>query len=150
MLGAVTARRERTLAAPPETVWALVADPYHQPRWWPGVERMEGVDGAKFTQVLRSHRGRPVRADFTIVELQEPRRAAWEQELAGSPFARVLERSLIRLELDGEPAGTRVAIVHEQTLRGTSRTGGWMLRRATARRLDEALAGLAAICERAG
>lgn len=146
MLGAVTTRRERTIAAPPESVWALVVDPHHQPRWWPGVERMEGVDGARFTQVLRSRRGRPVRADFTIVELEPERRVAWEQELAGSPFARVLERSLVTLELESAPEGTRVSLAHEQTLRGTSRTGGWMLRRATARRLDEALAGLAAIC----
>jgi uncharacterized protein YndB with AHSA1/START domain len=120
-------------------------------RWVPGaVERMEAVDavgGGRFTQVLRSRRGRPVRADFTIVELEAPVRAAWEQELAGSPFARVLERSLVRLELTPQARSTRVAIAHEQTLRGTSRTGGFMLRRATARRLDEALGGLAVICE---
>lgn len=149
--GAVTTRRQRTIAAPCEVVWEIVADPHHQPRWWPGVERVEAVDrvdGGRFTQVMRSRRGRPIRADFTIVELEAPLRVAWEQELAGSPFARVLEYALLRLELTPEPPGTRVEIAHEQTLRGSSRTGGFMLRRATGRRLDEALAGLAEISER--
>jgi hypothetical protein len=106
---------------------------------------MEGVDGPSFTQVLRSGRGRPVRADFTIIELQAPSLAAWEQQLAGSPFARVLEYSLIRLELIPAGPATTVRIAHEQTLRGASRTGAFMLRRASSRRLEEALAGLAEI-----
>jgi hypothetical protein len=38
-----------------------------------------------------------------------------------------------------------VTITHLQRLRGSNRTGGWMLARATRKRLDEALAGLAAI-----
>jgi hypothetical protein len=38
-----------------------------------------------------------------------------------------------------------VTITHVQRLRGPNRTGGWMLTRATRRRLDEALTGLARI-----
>ena len=38
-----TARRSRTVAAPPERVWGTVGDPYHLPRWWPRVTRVEAV-----------------------------------------------------------------------------------------------------------
>ena len=38
--------------------------------------------------------------------------------------------------------GTEVTIAHLQKLRGYSRTGGFMLRRATAAKLSEALDGL--------
>jgi hypothetical protein len=38
--------------------------------------------------------------------------------------------------------GTQVSIALQQKLRGYSKTGGFLLRRATRRRLDEALDGL--------
>jgi uncharacterized protein YndB with AHSA1/START domain len=145
-----TAERSATIAASAETLWELIADPHHQPRWWPGVLRVEGVRDRHFTQVLTTRRGRPVRIDFEVTELQPPVVATWRQELAGSPFARVLSESRIRIELEPEGERTRVRIVHVQKLRGSSRTGGLMLRRATRRRLDEALAGLAAIAVRDG
>jgi hypothetical protein len=47
--------------------------------------------------------------------------------------------------LDPVPAGTEVTIAQEQKLRGYSRTGGFLVRRATAAKLDEALEGLARI-----
>jgi uncharacterized protein YndB with AHSA1/START domain len=154
-LGAATVRRSRLLDAGREAVWEVVADPHHQPRWWPRVERVEGVHGAvggHFTQVFRSERGRIVRADYTIAALAAPELAVWHQELAGSPFARVLERAVLQVRLEpgspaepGSPPRTAVTIVSEQQLRGSSRTGAFLLRRATARRLDEALDGLAAV-----
>jgi len=57
-----TARRKRTLAVPQQQLWELLADPHHMPRWWPGVDRMEGVEDDRFTQVFKTKRGRPVRA----------------------------------------------------------------------------------------
>ena len=62
-----TIRRTRVIAAAPERVWATVADPHHLPRWWPRVARVEGVDGRHFTEVLRTDRGKAVRADFTVI-----------------------------------------------------------------------------------
>ncbi|HLI60264.1 MAG TPA: SRPBCC family protein [Solirubrobacteraceae bacterium] len=143
--GVTSVERARVIAAAPGAVWAIVADPHHQPRWWPGVERMEGVADDRFTQVLRTRRGRPVRVDYAIEEATAPRLAVWRQQLRGSPFARVLSAAEIRIELRPDGDGTRVRIAHDQRLRGSNRTGGWMLARATRRRLDEALAGLDAI-----
>ena len=138
--------RTRTLPASPEQLWELIADPHHMPRWWPGVERMEGVEPDRFTQVFKTKRGRPVRADFRVVTSEPPTTRAWEQEVEGTPFERVLSASVIEVRLDPVPAGTEVTISQRQKLRGYSRTGGFLLRRATASRLDEALDGLAQIC----
>jgi uncharacterized protein YndB with AHSA1/START domain len=140
------ARRSRTLSASPETLWELVADPHHMPRWWPGVERMEGVEPDRFTQVFKTQRGRPVRADFRVLESTPPTTRSWEQEVAGTPFERVLSSSVIEVSLAPAAGGTEVTISHQQKLRGYSRTGGFLLRRATAAKLDEALDGLARIC----
>lgn len=144
-VGVSTVERSRVVAAPPQDVWGIVADPHHQPRWWPGVERMEAVEGDRFTQVLRTRRGRAVRVDYVVTDARPPALAVWRQELAGSPFARVLSASEVRIALGADGDGTRVTITQAQRLRGSNRTGGWMLVRATRRRLDEALAGLAAI-----
>lgn len=139
-------RRTRTLPASPDQLWELIADPHHMPRWWPGVERMEGVEPDRFTQVFKTKRGRPVRADFRVVTSDPPTTRAWEQEVDGTPFERVLSASVIEVRLAPVPAGTEVTISQRQKLRGYSRTGGFLVRRATASRLDEALDGLAQIC----
>jgi uncharacterized protein YndB with AHSA1/START domain len=141
-----TARRSRTIGASPQTIWEVLEDPHHMPRWWPGVTRMEGVEDERFTQVFTTKKGRPVRLDFRILESEAPWRRIWEQELIGSPLERVLAESVTEVVLEPEPGGTRVSIEQRQKLRGYSRTGGFMWRRATASRLDEALEGLAHIC----
>jgi uncharacterized protein YndB with AHSA1/START domain len=141
-----TAHRTRKLAAPQQQIWELIADPHHLPRWWPGVERMEAVEEDSFTQVFKTKRGRPVRADFRVLESQPPWVRAWEQEIPGTPFERVLNESIIEVRLEPVEGGTEVTIAHSQKLRGYSRTGGLMLRRASGAKLDEALDGLASIC----
>lgn len=119
------------------------------PRWWPGVVRMEGVEESGFTQVFMTKKGRPVRMDFRLLESQPPDpggvvpgRRCWSQEIAGTPFARVLEESVVDILLESEGVGTKVTIAQRQKLKGYSRTGGFMLRRATRRKLDEALEGI--------
>jgi uncharacterized protein YndB with AHSA1/START domain len=141
-----TARRTRKLAAPQQQLWELIADPHHLPRWWPGVERMEAVEPDSFTQVFKTKRGRPVRADFRVLQSEAPWVRAWEQEIPGTPFERVLNESIIEIRLEPAEGGTEVTISHLQKLRGYSRTGGLMLRRASGAKLDEALDGLALIC----
>ncbi len=138
-----TSVRNRVIPASQQAVWELIADPHHQPRWWPGVERVESVAGDRFTQVLTTKRGRPVRADFRVTAAEPPWMAAWTQVLAGTPFARVLQESVIQLNLESVGDSTAVTITHTQKLRGYSRTGGLMLRGASSSRLDEALEGLA-------
>jgi uncharacterized protein YndB with AHSA1/START domain len=140
-----TARRSRTLAAAPEQVWETVADPHHLPRWWPRVERVEAVSGERFTEVLGTDRGRSVRADFRVIDSRAPERRAWEQELAGSPFERMFAAARTEVTLAPDGTGTRVTLVVSQRLRGAARFGGWVVRRATGRVLDEALGALEAL-----
>lgn len=121
----------------------MVGDPYHLPRWWPRVERVERVEGDRFTELLRSSKsGRAVRADFRVVERRKERLLRFAQELAGSPFERVLKEAETEIAIEPAAGGTRVAITLRQKLRGLSRLGGFLVRRATRRILDEALDGL--------
>lgn len=147
-----TIRRSRTVAAPPERVWAVIADPHHMPRWWPQVKRMEGIEEDRFTQVLTTRKGRPVRMDFRLVSSEPPGpdgnppgHRVWEQEIAGTPFERVLGEARTEVVIEPGDGATRVTIALSQKLRGYSRTGGFLLRRATRGKLDEALEGLAEI-----
>ena len=66
--------------------------------------------------------------------------------MSGTPFERVLAESVVEVSLEPEDSGTRVTIAHRQRLRGYSRTGGLLLKRATGGKLDEALDGLERIC----
>ncbi len=116
------------------------------PRWWPGVTRMENVQDDRFTQVFVTKKGRPVRVDFHVLSSEAPWHRTWEQEIPGTPFERVLHESVIEIVLEPAGDGTEVTIAQRQKLRGYSRTGGLLLRRATSKKLDEALDGLAQIC----
>lgn len=131
------------MAATPDAVWDLVSDPYHLPRWWPQVQRVEEVTGDAWTKVLRTPKGKTVRADYTRVEWQAPRRIVWRQEVEESPFEAILDEAVTTVEL--EPEGddaTCVELRAEQELVGRYRLGALMLKRATRRRLDEALDGI--------
>jgi uncharacterized protein YndB with AHSA1/START domain len=136
--------RSRTLATPLDEVWRVVGDPHFLPRWWPLTERVEAVDPDAWTSVLRSERGKVVRADYRVEADEPPRRRAWSQLLEGSPFERVLREHRTEVELEEAAGGTRVTLTVVQRGRGTARLGTFMLRRATRRRLDEALAALEA------
>jgi uncharacterized protein YndB with AHSA1/START domain len=136
------ARSSRLIAAPPTAVWKLIEDPHHLPRWWPGVTRVEGVSDDRFTQVFISKRGRTVRMDFEVLASEAPWRRMWEQELAGTPFERVLGQSITEIVLEPEGTGTKVTIEQRQKLKGYSRTGSFMMKRATRDKLLEALEGL--------
>ena len=140
-----TTRRSRTVADVPERVWETVSDPYHLPRWWPRVERVEAVRGDQFTEVLTTDRGRSVRADFRVVESRAPERRAWEQEVAGSPFERIMVSARFEVALAPADGGTRVTLAVRQQMRGTARFAGWIVRRGTRRVLDEALGALGSL-----
>ena len=137
-----TSYRTRVLAATQQELWEVIADPHHMPRWWPGVTRMEAVQDDRFTQVFQTKRGRPVRIDFEVIHSSPPWARAWRQEIAGTPFERVLNESIIEVNLEPADGGTEVTIGQQQKLRGYSRTGGFLLNRATKSKLDEALDGL--------
>jgi uncharacterized protein YndB with AHSA1/START domain len=140
-----TTRRRRTLRADAATLWRTVGDPHHLPRWWPRVERVEQVEAGRFTELLRTAKGRAVRADFRLAELRAPREIAWAQDVEGTPFERVLESARTTVRLTDAGAGaTQVELELSQALRGFARFGGLLVRRAAARALDEALDALEA------
>ena len=60
----------------PEAIWTVIEDPFAMPRWWPGVERIEGVEEDRFTQVLQTKRRRAVRMDFRVLVSRRRRGAA--------------------------------------------------------------------------
>ena len=132
--------------APVEAVWSVVSDPYHLPRWWPRVTRVEDVQGrggrARWTAVLGTEAGRGVRADYRCVSAAENQRYLWEQEVVDTPFERILRAARTEVLLRPVDAGTEVTLRIRQALRGLSRLGGPLMRRATARTLTEALSGL--------
>ena len=140
--------RSRVIAADRRSVWDVVSDPYHRARWWPKVSRVEDVaddqraPGAGWTDVLETASGKGVRAEFRCIRSRQPEDYAWEQQVEGSPFAKVLSSATTSIALADADGGTRVTIVADQRLRGLSRLGGFMLRRATAAQLDEALGAL--------
>ena len=140
-----TARRSRTVAAPPERVWEVVGDPHHLPRWWPKVTRVEAVTDEHFTEVLGTDDGRSLRADFRVVDSRPLERRAWEQELEGTPFERVFAAASTEVKLMPDGEGTRVTLVVRQQVRGSARLGSFMVRRATGRVLDDALDALEAL-----
>lgn len=106
--------------------------------------RVEAVTDDRWTQVFKTKKGRPVRADFRVLLSEPPGLRSWEQEIPGTPFERVLNESIIEIHLEPVTGGeTEVTIAHHQKLRGYSKTGGFLLNRATKSKLDEALDGLA-------
>ncbi|MHB8531400.1 MAG: SRPBCC family protein [Solirubrobacteraceae bacterium] len=160
------ARRSRTIAAPADELWRLVSDPYHLPRWWPRVTRVEDVREGAFTEVMKTRRGKTVRADFDLVRADsDSRTVRWDQRIEGTPFAAVLSSSQTELHLApvsaGDGAGasgtaTEVTIELRQEMSGgraAGPRGRWsgrfglsfgarMVRRAAGATIDEALEGL--------
>ncbi len=137
------------LDAPLERVWRVVSDPYSLPRWWPRVERVEEVSESSWTMVLMSDRGKPVRADYTLADSHPMELLEWHQELEESPFERMLSESRLVIQLDGaEGAGaTAVKLRSTERLRGLARLGSPMVRRATRKRLSQALERLGELVE---
>jgi uncharacterized protein YndB with AHSA1/START domain len=144
----VILERSRTLAAAPEAVWAVVRDPRALPRWWPRTERVESVRADAWTTVLRSERGRVVRADWRLDGQEKLVRRTWSQRVEGTPFARVLEARRVEARLAPDGDGTRVLL--EMELRPRRRVGGLLLRGGARRELDAALAALARAVEADG
>jgi uncharacterized protein YndB with AHSA1/START domain len=139
----VIATRERTVPAAPEAVWALVGDPRSLPRWWPRTERVENVREDAWTTVMRSDRGRVVRADWRLEETEPPRRRAWSQALAGTPFEKVISERRVEVRVEPAEAGSTVTLELRQRSRKLGRFGDLVLRGPAARELDAALAQLA-------
>jgi uncharacterized protein YndB with AHSA1/START domain len=134
--------RARTVAGSPDAVWAILRDPRALPRWWPRVERVESVRGDGWTTVLRSPRGRIVRADWRLDGSDKQARRAWSQRVEGTPFEKVLRERRVEVRMEPRDDGTRVTIAID--LRPRRRAGAILLRGAIRREIDGALSGLGA------
>jgi uncharacterized protein YndB with AHSA1/START domain len=137
-------RRERVVSAAPAEVWRIVSDPTRLAAWWPGVSRVEEASREAWTTVLVSPTGKSVRADYSLVEADEPERVLWRHEVEESPFERLLSESTteIALAADGE-GGTVVRLTLDQRPRGWARFSPFQLRSAARRQAEGALDGLA-------
>jgi len=135
-------RRETVVPRAPDEVWQVVSDPDQLPRWWPGVTRVEDASAQAWTTVLTSPKGKSVRMDYSRVEATEPTRLVWRQEVAASPFERILEEATTSLELAQTESGTRVAIELEQKPRGWARFAPLQFRAAGKRQVEGAVEGL--------
>jgi uncharacterized protein YndB with AHSA1/START domain len=140
--------RKRTIVAPVDAVWRLVADPYNLPRWWPRAARVENVEQrgsgrrSQWTTVLETSEGRGVRADFRCTSAAENERYVWEQQLEGTPFEKHLRASGVEIGLRDAGEGTEVSLASTQILRGMSRLGSPLMRRGQGEVLDSALDGI--------
>ena len=143
-----TVARSRVIGASADRVWSLIADPHNLPRWWPETTRVEDVEGSpgarrsRFTQVMTTSKGRTVRADYRCTASTEGRRLVWSQELEGTPFEGFLREAELEVRLDDDRESTSVTVEGRRKLRGMSRLGGMMMRRATGRTLNRALDGI--------
>ena len=137
-------RRERVVAAEPADVWRVVSDPTRLAAWWPGVTRVEEASREAWTTVLVSPGGKSVRADYSLVEAEEPERMLWRHEVEESPFERLLSDSTTEISLaaEAEGGGTRVTVTLDQRPRGWARFSPFQLRAAASRQAEAALEGL--------
>jgi uncharacterized protein YndB with AHSA1/START domain len=139
-------RRERVVSAAPAEVWRVVSDPTRLAAWWPGVSRVEEASREAWTTVLVSPTGKSVRADYSLVEAEEPQRVRWRHEVEASPFERLLHESTTEIALAPEAAGgTRVRLTLDQRPRGWARFSPFQLRAAARRQAEAALDGLAGL-----
>jgi uncharacterized protein YndB with AHSA1/START domain len=139
--------RRRRIPAPASALWSVIADPYHLPRWWPRTQRVESVTGgegkgARWTQVLETRDGRGVRADYRCISAAHSERYVFEQEVEGTPFEGFLRSARTEIRLEPQDGETKVTLSSSQRLKGLSRFGSPMMRRATGRILSDALEGL--------
>lgn len=149
----MTVSRERTVAAPRDSVWELIAEPRNFSRWWPRAVRAERAAGGRWRAWLAPPR-RPQATVAVLYERGQARRPtllSFRQVVEGTPFARTFRTVSWSFELHEEaPAKTRVRGRADLELRGLARLGGWQVRRAFRRTLDDALGALAQALETGG
>ena len=141
-------RRERLVSAPRAEVWRIVSDPTRLAAWWPGVTRVEEASREAWTTVLVSPAGKAVRADYSLVQAEEPERVLWRQEVEESPFERLLSEATTEIALAADTGGgTLVRVTLDQRPRGWARFSPFQLRAAARKQAEAALEGLAGLLE---
>jgi uncharacterized protein YndB with AHSA1/START domain len=134
---------ERTLAAPPEAIWPLVAEPEQLPRWFGFAERIEVLEGEGAGQRRRQHghwSGKPSEVDQELTAFDPPRRLAWRhlaERLDGRPAPRFAASTDFTIDLIPEDGGTRVRLSSAQVPAGALR--GLVMRAFGRRELESTL-----------
>ncbi len=92
---------------------------------------------------MKTNKGKTVRADYRCTASTAGERIVWEQQLEGTPFEGFLRSAELEVRVDESGAGeSKVQIEARRGLRGMSRLGSVMMRRATGRTLNRALDGI--------
>jgi uncharacterized protein YndB with AHSA1/START domain len=134
---------ERTVPAPPETVWPLVSDPEQLPRWFGFAERVEVLEGEGAGQKRRQHGhwgNKPAEVDQELTAFEPPKRLAWRhlaERLNGKPAPRFAASTDFSIELIPEDGGTRVRLTSAQV--PASRAKGMVMKAFGRRELESTL-----------
>ncbi len=134
---------ERTVPAPPETVWPLVSEPEQLPRWFGFAERVEVLEGDGEGQRRRQHGrwgSKPSEVDQALTAFDPPKRLAWRhlaERLNGKPAPRFAESTDFSIELIPEDGGTRVRLTSAQV--PASRVKGVVMRAFGRREIESTL-----------
>ena len=95
---------------------------------------------------FRTQKGKTIRVDFELLDSQEPNRRSWYQRLENSPFENLLSESVTEVIVETAGDGSTVTLVSRQKMRGLSKLGGPVVRKASRKLLREALDGLERTC----
>ena len=140
--------REVEIAAPPEEVYDLIADPERLGEWVTIHQYVDGnapdelVKGARMTQCLKLA-GRSFKVKWTVAESDRPRLLAWEGRGPMRSKAKVVNT------LTPTDTGTHFSYVNEYSLPGgpLGNMAGPVVRRVTTGEVDRTLQKLRELLE---
>ncbi len=140
--------RSIDIAASPEDVYDLIADPQRMGEWVTIHQYVDGdaprelVEGSKMSQCLRLA-GRNFKVRWTVVESDRPHRLVWEGRGPVRSKAKVVNK------LTPTEKGTHFSYTNEFSLPGgpLGSMAGPVVRRVTAGELDATLQKLKALLE---
>ena len=132
------------IAQPPETVWAVVADPSNDPRWCRTVKSVDAVGERRWRVMHKPILLRPPRElQLKQLEAEAPRRLVLRQEDAAALFK-------IQYHLEPTQTGTRFTQVSEFTWKTLPHILHGTFGRAVGREVRGQLRALKALVERDG
>jgi len=140
--------REIEIAAPPEQVYDLIADPDRLGEWVTIHQYVDGkapgelVEGAKMTQCLKLA-GRSFKVKWKVVESDRPNRLVWEGRGPMRSKAKVVNT------LTETGKGTKFSYLNEYSLPGgpLGNMAGPVVRRVTGGEVDKTLQKLKELLE---